>query len=178
MNIERTISIRKRINIGEGVVIPAHGTVNGKTESMRLHSRDISCTISIDVPVLTELPAQTFDQFVAAYCVTHGWDAFALSEAQVLEARREAWFAYCERHAWLRELGLGPDDEIGLLARLLPVGCKFRMPADLEPVYRCARMTDGQTCGFSEMHYTTVEDETPVVVRVRDIIVGYEARSK
>jgi hypothetical protein len=88
-NIERTIAIRKRIHIDDGVVRerkrPGYA-VDGEP----INVTDISCTVSVDVPVLTGVPLQTFDQFVAAYCVTHGWDASALSKTQVLEARREA----------------------------------------------------------------------------------------
>jgi hypothetical protein len=149
MNIERTISIRKTVRIAEGFVsvpsgktlVPCHGR-DAQRIPAGVQARDITCTITVDVPVLTEYPSG------------------GLYRSGTIE--------------YLHEHGFGPDDEIGLLAGAVPGNCKFRMPDDVKAVYRCARI-NGETCGFAEMSFMRVEDGTPVVVRVRDILPGYQS---
>jgi hypothetical protein len=114
-----------------------------------VHARDITCTITVDVPVLIELPAPSFT------------GCFRSVEEVDLEH-------------WLRKRGIGPDDEIGLFARALLTGMKFRLPDDVKTVYRWSRSVDGVASGFSEMRHVTPTDDTPVVVRVRDILPGYQ----
>lgn len=133
MNTERTISIRKVVRIAEGLVAPAQG----KAYDAPRFATDITCTIRVDVPVLTEYHIDGLND-------------------------------------WLRRHGFGLDDEIGLLAGALLTGCRFRLPDDVNTVYRWSRSVDGMTAGFSEMNYVRLKDDAAVVVRVRDIFPDYE----
>lgn len=162
MNRERTISIRKRIHLTEGVVQTRARQVCGEL----IEARDISCTIRVDVPVLTELPARISEQ-----------------DCEDLDDPADAV------EALLHEYGLKSDDEIGLLARAVPKHCRFRRQESSVVYVRASqpvidllgdRVTRLTTCmlgaaivdGFVKFEF--VENDTPVVVRVRDILPNYE----
>jgi hypothetical protein len=179
MNIERTISIRKTIHIVEGRIFPAStcGTI---------YARDISCTVNVDVPVLDSLPLSSFDERVAAYCKLQSWDVKALTHEQCMKARGEAGFAFVEIEAYLREHRFGPDDEIGLLARALPERCRFRLQDDVsfyvrperalyDALYAAVERGEQVLLGVDvNGRCVQVSSDTPVVVRVRDILPDYE----
>lgn len=151
MNADRTISIRKRVHFDAGRVIPTHG----KAIDAGVRATNITCTITVDVPVLSEYPS---DGLYRDGAIT-----------------------------WLREHGFGPDDEIGLLAQALPEGCRWRSTSDDATVYRRARLQEQYDGGvhmtsmlgtkvlsFGGDGFVLSHGDTPVVVRVSDIVPGYE----
>lgn len=154
MKTEQTIAIRKRVRIDAGLVAPAQGKAYGAS----MMARDISCTITVEVPMLTEVPD---------YGREDGAREVLISE--------------------LQELGFERDDEIGILARAVPERCAFRKRTG-QVVYRraSARLLEalgaeqradatGLVLGLdSDGGYTFVEVDTPVVVRLCDVLDDYE----
>jgi hypothetical protein len=120
-----------------------------------LKATNVSCTIIVEVPVLTEYPSGGLyrDELIA----------------------------------WLHEHDFKPDDEIGMLARAVPMGCAMlprkvggwtftRCEAPESLAAKCA--ANETVVGLSATHtWAFIEGDTPVVVRVRDILPEYEARS-
>ena len=164
MNTERTISIRKRVHFDAGFVsAPPDETLEsprGRDPQLvpaGVQARDITCTITVDVPVLTRVPVPDSDDFCNVY-----------DEIEEL----------------LHERGFRPEDEIGILARLVGERWPFRKRTG-EVVYTIAASSmvkrglltipNGAVLGFTDDGgWTLIEGDTTVVVCVRDVLPGYQ----